>query len=179
MRQRRACMRSQGANQCARQYGRRGTSDGNAALRKRGSFHKNGMNKACPASASPLTLDGVMSRTSSTRHRLVGRYPGLVDCDLQDLPRCVHPVAVICKRVCSFQACENFKPSTDRCGGSAGSKSGDFFRFPLNCRAELHSEHQPLHSKPLSKCHCHATSVAVASQNSLAKSSKLNVESKT
>jgi hypothetical protein len=41
---------------------------------------------------------------------------------------------ITCKRVSFF---EKSQPSTDRCGGSAGSKSNDFFRFPLNCRARV------------------------------------------
>jgi hypothetical protein len=51
---------------------------------------------------------------------------------------------------------EGFKPSTDRCGGSAGSKSIDFFRFPLNCGTELRREHQRFDCMPpaLPKSHC-------------------------
>ena len=57
------------------------------------------MNKACPVPASPLAWANVMPHAGSARHRLVGRYPGLVDCDLQYLPRCFHPVVIVCKRV--------------------------------------------------------------------------------
>jgi hypothetical protein len=57
---------------------------------------------------------------------------------------------LVVKRVCGVSLS---KPSIHRCGGSAGLELVNSFRFPLNCCAELHSEHQQSYSKPLPKCH--------------------------
>ncbi len=69
------------------------------------------------------------------------------------------------------------QPSIHRCGGSAGSESRsglrDSFRFPLNCHADLHSEHQPCDSKPLSKCHCNGIAAVLQPNLHLQKTENL------
>lgn len=76
---------------------------------------------------------------------------GLMDCDLLEPSQALScSVARFSKRVDIWRC----KPSIHRCGGSAGSNSCEFFRFPLNCGTELRREHQHCYSKPLPKCHC-------------------------